>query len=270
VYNQTLYKDYINPVGTVPEFIRVSLANALAVDAHDWHAKFALRNSGTYNNEWIIANAELLLPGQEASRLADGAVVVGNQAPGIYVYEDMTSKLRERGWLASYNVPSIKRVYDFAGWQGMADNNTGTEEFSYTRCGRARIFARELARWPLPGSISPEALIRYNQFLTDPVAKCSGCKTPSPELAIASRLDLVPQGSTFPFPLSQGGCWGAIDGKFTTSSLFKRGKSRVISGPSTGGDGSLPPFSWSTSQQWCKGQPHAGTPEEFKFGWVEM
>ena len=91
VFNNSLY-DLITPQ-TVPYWIRVTVATRNAVNAKDWHEIFYLYNSGTYNNQWMVADYKLFIPGQP---LAPWTLSVSEQIPGPYYHpgEDFcTNKL---------------------------------------------------------------------------------------------------------------------------------------------------------------------------------
>ncbi len=48
---------------SVPEWIRIVVANRLANSGADWVEKFFVFNDGTYNNEWMIADYKQFTPG---------------------------------------------------------------------------------------------------------------------------------------------------------------------------------------------------------------
>ena len=61
-YNDDLYKN-IQPQ-SVPEWMRIIIANRLANSGREWVDKFFTNNDGTYNNEWMIADFKQFTPGQ--------------------------------------------------------------------------------------------------------------------------------------------------------------------------------------------------------------
>lgn len=261
VYNDTLFRENAAIVHErVPEFIRAVLATAVARTGEQWQFIFGLHNNGCYNNQFMVVDLALL--GQPGP-LKEGTLWVSEQAPTLFKMADMTSTLQSRGHWVSFNIPSPDLLYEQTGWGEML-SKTGSNQFSYTRAGRPRIFARALAG----GALSLDGLkklMRYNDFQHDPLSgppECQGCTAPSPELAISARMDLVtPLDARFPFPLDGAGCWGAIDVKLKTSQ--SKEKTFIISGPTTEGQ---VPFSFSSPA--CKGVPHFGVPETWNFDWM--
>ena len=55
IQNRTLY-DFIQPEGSVPYFLRVTLANRLSEYPSDWVEIFPKYNSGTYINQWMVVD----------------------------------------------------------------------------------------------------------------------------------------------------------------------------------------------------------------------
>jgi len=91
--------------------------------------------------------------------------------------------------------------------------------------------------------------MRYNDWQNDAYAEGN------PRNAIASRYDLEPTNAS---------AKGAIDAKFTTSSLIKNLTAMAIAGPTNQGQ---PTFVWSQSQ-FMNSVSHLGQPDEFDFPWV--
>jgi hypothetical protein len=60
-YNDDLFNNII-PI-SVPEWIRVVVANRLANNGQEWVDKFFIFNDGTYNNQWMITDFKLFTPG---------------------------------------------------------------------------------------------------------------------------------------------------------------------------------------------------------------
>jgi hypothetical protein len=61
-YNDDLYRN-LQPT-SVPEWMRVIVANRLANSGREWVKKFFMFNDGTYNNEWMIADFKQFTPGR--------------------------------------------------------------------------------------------------------------------------------------------------------------------------------------------------------------
>jgi len=79
IFNNSLYMDYMSPK-TVPEWVRVILANRMATSGEEWSSYFSLYNSGTYNNQWQVVDYKLFTPGQP---LPKGTLWVLEQVPGF-------------------------------------------------------------------------------------------------------------------------------------------------------------------------------------------
>ncbi|VDK18842.1 unnamed protein product [Anisakis simplex] len=65
IYNKTLYKDFVKPVGQLHCWVRTSIANTLAKDARTWTKLFGRYNSGTYNNQWLALDYKKFQPGED-------------------------------------------------------------------------------------------------------------------------------------------------------------------------------------------------------------
>ncbi len=53
-YNEDLYHNIL-PI-SVPEWMRIVVANRLANSGKEWVDKFFVFNDGTYNNQWMITD----------------------------------------------------------------------------------------------------------------------------------------------------------------------------------------------------------------------
>ena len=60
-YNEDLYHNIL-PI-SVPEWMRVVVANRLSNSGKEWVNKFYVYNDGTYNNEWMVADYKQFTPG---------------------------------------------------------------------------------------------------------------------------------------------------------------------------------------------------------------
>lgn len=59
--NTDLYHNIL-PI-SVPEWMRIVVANRLANSGKEWVDKFFVFNDGTYNNEWMITDYKQFTPG---------------------------------------------------------------------------------------------------------------------------------------------------------------------------------------------------------------
>jgi hypothetical protein len=250
IMNMSLY-DRLTPQ-TLMSWIRVVVANRMAQNGSDWARIFAIHNSGTYNNQWIIIDYNLFTPGQP---LKDNTLWILEQAPGFTEAADVTSVLRQQSYWPSYNIPYFPDMYVITGnqaaWQKYGD------VWSYQRTPRAQIFRRD--QDSVKDISSLQTLMRSNDFEHDPLSL--GC----PNFQLACRGDLAPP---VPQPswggLCHAGAFGATNGKVTSSDWIKQGQASIICGPTSQ---TLPPFTWSQGK-WTT--PHAGQPDVFNFDWVHV
>ena len=171
---------------------------------------------------------------------------------------DVTPQLA-RGYWPSYNVPYWPEVYERSGYGTM--KKTHGNYFSYELCPRATIFRRDAHSVEADGPdlTSIKKILRYNNYLKDPLSKDFTTGQPNPMYAICSRGDLRNPGP------SAGGCY---DTKVTSHlhGFWKRTAS-VINGPTRGGLSDLAPFSWDAAP-FAK-MVHAGLPETYQFAFQE-
>merc|ERR1719375_1719444 len=76
-------------------WVRVVVANALAVTGPDWARLFARHNSGTYNNQWMIVDTKLVRVhhddhAESSLVLQPHVLTVSELFPGHVHTEDMT------------------------------------------------------------------------------------------------------------------------------------------------------------------------------------
>jgi len=259
VMNSDLYKQFISP-HTVPEWMRTVVANRIAHSALEWAEVFALHNSGTYNNQWMVLDYKLFVPGSQGP-LPAGLLVVSEQVPGYVVSADVTSTLEEKGYWASYNIPYFPFIFNISGYPSYVSQYG--DFFSYTDCPRAQIFRRD--QDTVTDMDSMKRIMRYNKFQTDPLSVCKCTPPYSGENAIAARSDLNPANGTYPISALGHRCHGATDSKITSSTLIAQGITMAISGPTADDQ---PPFQWSTSG-W-DAVPHIGLPDLYNFDWTVM
>ena len=261
---------------SVLDWARNMAANRLADSGLAWMAAFGTEQSGTYNNMFSVLDAKLFTPGLTAE-LPPGLLLVGEQMPGAWLYEDRTAWLVDeakvdgpgQGYWASYNRPSFPAIFALSNQSALVA--AYGDHFSWSKTARANIFRARQAS--VVDEASLRALMRYNDFQHDPLST-QGCQpgASSASNAIAERGDLTPAGA-------RGACCAvcglaqldeaAIDCKVTSASRLRLPSgptSAFISGPPT--SPLLPPFRWSTSP--FASTPHAGQPDAFDFPWSEV
>ena len=242
VLNQTMYNGNIKPT-TVLYWARVMIATRTAVSAEDWTKTIAVQNSGTYNNQWIVLDLKKFTPGQD---LVPGTLWIAEQFPGIVKSRDVTDYLAF-GYYPSYNIPMDRELFWLAGY-GEAVAQFGPEMNDYEMCVRAQIFRRDQGL--VTDMQSFQHLIRYNDYEQDPISQGN------PVYSISARGDLDP---------NQPGCFGGLDAKVSSYSLWKSGQVVLAqSGPTM----QQPIFEFNTTAAACG--PHVGLPQVYNFGWQSM
>jgi hypothetical protein len=225
---------------------RVRLAFAVADSGAAWHKAFSFHASGTYTNSYMVLDFKLFTPGQP---LPANFLWVVEEIPGLMVGEDLTKTL-DSGYYPSYNKPFFKQIYDASGYPAAVEKAGPT--MSYELCPRAEIFRRDQGK--VTDLESFKALLRQNDYLTDPLSRYEGEQNPM--FAICSRGDLKKPKPTM------GGCY---DTKVSSYSML--GRSQIINGPTTAGH-TLPPFRWTSELSALA--PHAGLPELMNFTFIEL
>uniref|UniRef100_A0A2I3TN81 Phospholipase B-like n=2 Tax=Pan TaxID=9596 RepID=A0A2I3TN81_PANTR len=225
--NPALWK-YVRPRGCVLEWVRNIVANRLASDGATWADIFKRFNSGT----------------------------------GMVVVADKTSELYQKTYWASYNIPSFETVFNASGLQALVAQYG--DWFSYDGSPRAQIFRRNQSL--VQDMDSMVRLMRYNDFLHDPLSLCKACDPqPNGENAISARSDLNPANGSYPFQALRQRSHGGIDVKVTSMSLARILSLLAASGPTWD---QVPPFQWSTSP--FSGLLHMGQPDLWKFTPVKV
>uniref|UniRef100_A0A8C5V403 Phospholipase B-like n=1 Tax=Microcebus murinus TaxID=30608 RepID=A0A8C5V403_MICMU len=225
--NPLLWK-YVQPGGRVLEWVRNLVANRLALDGDSWADVFKRFNSGT----------------------------------GMVVVADKTSELYEKTYWASYNIPSFESVFNASGLQDLVARYG--DWFSYDGSPRAQIFRRNQSL--VQDIDSMIRLIRYNDFLHDPLSLCKACEPqPNAENAISARSDLNLADGSYPFSALRQRSHGGIDAKVTSMSLAKALSLLAVSGPTWD---QVPPFQWSASP--FSSLLHMGQPDLWKFSPIRV
>ncbi|XP_063769352.1 putative phospholipase B-like 2 isoform X2 [Pseudophryne corroboree] len=191
--NPNLWK-YIQPQNSVLEWLRNIVANRLATGGQEWVDIFKMFNSGTYNNQWMIVDYNKFHAG--AAEVPSGLLTILEQIPGMVIAEDKSDLLYQTGYWASYNVPYFTEIFNASGQAALVEQYG--DWFSYSKTPRAQIFHRNQTF--VQDLSSMVKLMRYNDFLHDPLSRCESC-TPKQngENAISARSDLNSANGTYPF-----------------------------------------------------------------------
>ncbi|GAM21619.1 hypothetical protein SAMD00019534_047940 [Acytostelium subglobosum LB1] len=237
---------------SVLSWIRVIIANRMATSGATWCSTFAIQNSGTYNNQWIIVDYNRFVPGEDAK---DGMVYILEQIPGYVEFDDVTNIVRTGYW-PSYNVPYFEYIYNISGFnETMYHTSTYGNFFTYSANPRAMIFRRDANT--VYTFEQYQAELRYNNWQHDTL---SGGNSGN---AISSRFDLVksnPSGN----PYLNKDAFGGIDSKAVNQPMVRAMQVAAQSGPT---HDQQPPFNWKDNN-WS--YVHVGMPDEWKFPWVTI
>ncbi|XP_007468655.1 PREDICTED: putative phospholipase B-like 2 [Lipotes vexillifer] len=257
--NSALWK-YVQPEGCVLEWMRNVVANRLALDGDSWADIFKRFNSGTYNNQWMIVDYKAFVPGGPSP--GRRVLTILEQIPGMVVVADRTSELYQKTYWASYNIPSFESVFNASGLPALVAHFG--DWFSYDGSPRAQIFRRNQSL--VHDLHSMIRLMRYNDFLHDPLSLCKACNPkPNGENAVSARSDLNPANGSYPFQALHQRSHGGIDVKVTSTALAKALRLLAASGPTWD---QLPPFQWSSSP--FSSLLHMGQPDLWKFSPIEI
>ncbi|XP_054852634.1 putative phospholipase B-like 2 [Eublepharis macularius] len=257
--NNDLWK-YIQPSGSVLEWLRNIVANRLATSGAEWVLLFKQFNSGTYNNQWMIVDYKSFIPGK--SSLQEGVLTVLEQIPGMMIADDKTRELYQQGYWASYNVPYFKEIFNASGLPELVKKYG--DWFTYDKNPRAQIFRRNQTL--ITDMDSMIRLMRFNNFLMDPLSRCQECyPQQNGENSIAARSDLNPANGTYPFGALRQRPHGGTDMKVTSFEMAKNYSFIATSGPTWD---YLPPFQWSTSP--FINLLHMGHPDQWKFSPIQV
>eukprot|EP00096_Caligus_rogercresseyi_P012655 TRINITY_DN5370_c0_g1_i1.p1 TRINITY_DN5370_c0_g1~~TRINITY_DN5370_c0_g1_i1.p1 ORF type:complete len:563 (+),score=96.26 TRINITY_DN5370_c0_g1_i1:42-1730(+) len=257
--NASLWQ-YVTPVGSVLEGVRATVANRLARTGGHWVSVFSKRNSGTYNNQWMVVDYKRFKPGRKVIR--PGLLWILEQIPGHIHYADVTGVLKKKGYWPSYNSPYFKDIFNLSGGpEAVAKHG---DWFSYERTPRALIFKRDAPK--VQDMSSMMKIMRYNDFRHDPLSRCNCTPPYSAENAISARCDLNPKNGTYPFGALGHRSHGGTDMKVTSYDLFKKGSFIAGGGPTYD---SLEPFQWSRAD-FAADTPHFGHPDKWDFKPMEV
>ncbi|CAH8452889.1 unnamed protein product [Dicrocoelium dendriticum] len=222
---------------SVLEPFRVMLANRLAVNGQQWVSYFQKQNSGTYNNQWMIFDANLYSPDKPLP--SEALLTVAEQIPGMVYYEDVTHVLRQQTYWPSYNIPCFPVIYNASGYLEKRQAKYG-EWYDYDKTARAQMFRRD--HHTVRDIISMHKLMRYNDFKHDPLSKCD-CKPPyTGENGISARSDLNDPNGRYGLHAFEYRLHGGTDVKIVNYTMVNTINLLATSGPTYDDQ---PPFEWS-------------------------
>ncbi|XP_066989803.1 putative phospholipase B-like 2 [Macrobrachium rosenbergii] len=245
---------YVHSEGQILEWMRTIIANRMATDGDRWASFFIYRNSGTYNNQWMVVDYNLFQPGEP---IRPGTLTVVEQIPKYTSRGDETDLLVLQSYFASYNIPFYETIFNFSGCNPLVEKYG--DWYTYDKHPRALMFERDHAR--VTDMDSLYSLMRYNDYKNDPLSRCD-CDPPySAENGISARSDLNPVDGRFPFSALEHRMHGGTDVKITNYEMAKNFLFLAVNGPTSD---QQPVFRWSEQAEVDK-KPHYGHPDEFNF-----
>lgn len=151
----------------------------------------------------MVIDYKLFTPG---SPLLPNTFVVGEQAPGLFVWADKTDvcslhfassheQILSLGYWPSFNIPFFPEMYNYLGYPSMcmllvvfashsffAVQRLGNE-YSHSMCARAQLFRRN--HCSVHELADMQAVMQQNDYLQDPLSHGN------PAFAISARYDLA-------------------------------------------------------------------------------
>jgi len=247
VFNYSLYNNNtIKPQSLLYSF-RVMVANRMAKDSPDWATQFAMYNSGTYNNQWLVLDLSKFTPGKD---IKPDTFWVVEQMPGMVEGHDQ-STLLGYGYFPSYNVPMYTDIFNSLGYPGAVAMPGGAYMSDYQTCVRANIFRRDQAK--VVDVATMQNIMEYNDYQNDPFSM------KDPGFAIASRDDLDPISPR---------CGGGYDNKVSSYTMWGKGMLILARNGPTPQQGV---FSFDTTKAACGAPGHVtGLPRVYNFSYVLM
>jgi hypothetical protein len=231
----------------IPNFAHLMITNRLAKNGAHWTQLFSTQNTGTSVSQWMIVDYNSFKTGRP---VPDGTFWLLEAVPGLVQSADMSHHLRETSYWPSFNRPFFDDVRDVTG-HASAEKSHGAM-YSWKNNPRATIFDS------MQGGIRSLAAMR--ETMTHNHAPLTANIPGKLGHEISARMDL---DSSLPIPN------GGIDAKIVDRCLFTKMQVQAISSPT---HVAVPAFQWQNSDgaELFQGYPHAGLPNLWNFGWVQM
>jgi len=234
---------------SVPDFMRIMLANRLAKTGQEWVDLMKKSATGTYSSQWMVVDYNKFKPGKP---LENGTLFIIEQIPGISHIMDASKFLQDNRYWGSENRAWFNEVREAIG-QNEAEEVHG-KLFSADQNPRATIFHATAPTVETIADMRHE--MERNRWPNEPDGGF-----PAPDHAIAARGDLDKES-----PDPNGG----VDAKITNFCLAKQLKAEAISGPT---HDHQKVFRWTdekTGKQLFPKVSHDGMPDVWNFDWVRM
>lgn len=266
IYNRSLYRHI--SAQTALSWQRAALATAAARSGREWTQLFAIANSGTYNNQWMVLDLVGFQPG--AALPSSGLLWVLEQIPGTCQAADVTDVLLQRGYWPSYNIPYFPAIFNQSGYAAEVAK-WGPGE-SYAAAPRALIFDRNATE--VNSLADFKTLMRYNRFQTDPVCRIIGYGGGACAVSARGDLPAMGVGAGAGAAAANGHGWlgGGVDAKVTAASMMSpspaRGGTVVVDAVCGPTHDDQPVFTWDRPAY--ANVSRVGLPASFPFGYVSI
>jgi len=252
-WNTTLYTRFCKPE-SVLSWLRVSAANICSKNGREWAMYFDIKNSYTYNNQYMVIDTNKFTSGK---RPEVGFLMCTEQVPGYYVIGDRTNELVQNRWIPSINTPFYAEIYNASGYPEKV-KETQCDYWSYDKCARNQIMKRDVIK-KINSYADFKSFMRNNDWNTDPLSN------KDPAEAITSRYDLRPEECLHMGTMTMcPNAFGGIDAKTTNMGLAKGLVFDAISSPQYE---TQPVWEFGT-ERWKKVR-YDGLPKVWKFPWVQ-
>lgn len=211
------------------------MANRLGKSIQQWIDIFLQFRSYTHNNQWQVTDLG------KFKKTAQVDVWMVEEGFDTYTAENFTERFIKDGYLASYNVPFSKNVYDKLNYSA-CKQFCKIDGFDYENDPRVPIFKK------YNDQITDYESLKKLLTTNEEEDKCDG---------IAPRCDLSKK-SKFEF--------GMIDQKICDQDSLENNWIDAISGPPYSEATGMPPFDW---KNWPN-SPHLGMPDVWNFNWTQL
>jgi hypothetical protein len=247
-YNQSAF-DLINEESLLC-WQRVQISNRMSGSAKEWTETFAIYNSGTYNNQYMVLDTKKIEIGN-ITKIPDNSLMIIEQMPGFIEANDVTNHLKFGYW-PSYNVPYSKNISDYANVTNTINSKPERNMKLYSQynsCSRAKIMRRDQNN--IHDIESMKYFMHYNDYKNDPFSEGE------PGESIAARYDLREKNAR---------CYGAYDTKLSSVQEIKKSDKKPIY-LYCGATRKVEPF-FNFNCDACKNVKHEGIPDEPNFNWT--
>jgi hypothetical protein len=258
VIDMNAYRQVKTASNFIPNFMRINAASFFSNTSEEWTKNFSFFNSGTYSSQWMIIDYKVFdkIKGQKADEVKDedlkGLFSVLEQVPNKIVVHDISNKLIENGYFASFN-----KIF-FSETKESVNEDLVRELYGeyLTSKGQERAKIFKFLNKNVKNFKDFKNVMRYNGFKLNRKDFPDDPSNNNPGFGISSRYDLDKE-----YYLS-----GGIDCKITNDKLVSDLSSAIISGPTNENNENLSTFSWDNVDR--NTVSTIGLPNKYDFKWL--